>query len=86
MGRKIASSPRLGGYRSRTSGGTTGVKRCVWVEELEKEEGILAMGEKVGMDRMVSALENLTRGGVKGGGAGDLQKGASEELEVSVPV
>ena len=84
MGRKIASSQRLGGYRSRTSGGATGAKRCVWVEELEKEEGILAMGE--GMDRMVSALENLTRGGVKGGGAGDLQKGASEELEVSVPV
>lgn len=54
MGRRIASSPlhnrheelpKTGRYRSRTSGRATDMKRCVWVEELEKEGGIPVMGE-----------------------------------------
>ena len=58
----------------------------VGVEGLEKEGGVLATGEKVGRDGTASVLENPKRGGVKGGGVGGLQKGASEELEASVSV
>ena len=38
----------------------------------------------MGRSETVSALENPTRDGVKGGGIGDLQENASEELEASV--
>jgi len=42
--------------------------------------------KKIGSDRTVSVLENSMRDGVKEGGVGGLQKGASEELGAGVDI